>query len=436
MGFLNTATTITVTAKLTTEGRKRLIEQTNNIFSDFILGDSDANYRTSELLTTGHILANSGNVGENGGINDNIASGIIIHSKLYKGISTTNFTKSVEPNSNAINDSLVNLGETVVSGTNLTYIMIDRNNNTTQFTNLFKSLNLPILLDDRTTFTGKTSAQGGWSNTAFSGFAADRVLLAIINNNSYGELIDGKSIKCTLPLYTGYTSGGVPTGMTNFDIYSTFPATNQWNTEDLDNQYEDKSTIAEGLFGPGPNATYLVSDSIQPPNDNTNLSWSTGYDTFRPFEINNKRLINVNSVPTTGVHRDEAIGFASLDKGVLAFTHPTIVNNIATNFSGDPSTGIATNDLGLYFYTGDTYNVTIDSILNNLVQNIICKANAGEFYKSENETISNGHTPVRISEIGIVAYAQPTDLLAIGKLDRQITKLKNDSVIFDVRIVI
>ena len=133
---------------------------------------------------------------------------------------------------------------------------------------------------------------------------------------------------------------------------------------------------------------------------------------------------------------DQVVGFVSLDKGVVALTHPGIVNNIAINFTGDTETGTATNDLGLYFYTGGTYNTTIDSILNNLVQNIVCKAGIGEFWKSENETISNGHDDVRISEIGIVAYGNPNDLLAIGKIDRQVIKKKNGFVIFDVRIVI
>ena len=272
------------------------------------------------------------------------------------------------------------MGETVVSGSNLTYVTINRNNNTSAFTNLFKSLNLPIILNDIETFTGRTSQQGGWAATAFSGFAADNVLLGIINNNSYGELIDGKSIKCTLPIYTGYTIGGVGTGITTFDIYSTFPKTEQWKKKDLDFQYEDNSTYAEGLFGAGPNVTYLVSDNIQPPNDDPSLSWATGYDTFKPFSVNDKQLININTVLPSGLHADQVVGFVSLDKGVVALTHPGIVNNIAINFTGDTETGTATNDLGLYFYTGGTYNTTIDSILNNLVQNIVCKAGIGEFW--------------------------------------------------------
>jgi len=435
MGFLASANTITVTAKLTRNGREKLLKQSNIIFSDFILGDSDANYNTKGVLRTGGILSNSGNLGENGGVNDNIAAGIDIDSKLYKDSGVV-FTKSVESKSNVISDTIVNLGETVVSGENLTYYVIDRTDNNSSYTNLFKSLNLPITTNEVNRFTSLDSADGGWLNTAFSGFGADKVLIGVINNDSYGELIDGKSIKCTLPIGTAFTPTGEVSGITTFDIYSTFPKTSQYSRMDLNNQYEDLSTIASGLFGSQPNATYLVSDDIKRPNNDINLSWSTGYDTFKPFTINRKELININSVTTSGIIKDEAVGYACLDKGVLVFTNPTIVDNIVTNFTGDSSTGTITDDMGFYYYSGGTFNTTVDSILNNLVQNIVCIAGRGEFYRSENQTIDNGFDDVRISEIAIVSNGDPNDVLAIGKIDRQVIKKKNDFVIFDVQIVI
>ena len=82
----------------------------------------------------GTILSNSGNLGENGGVNDNIAAGIDIDSKLYKDSGVV-FTKSVEPNSNVIADTVISLGETIVSGTNLTYTILDRSDNTSSYTN-------------------------------------------------------------------------------------------------------------------------------------------------------------------------------------------------------------------------------------------------------------------------------------------------------------
>ena len=49
--------------------------------------------------------------------------------------------------------------------------------------------------------------------------------MGVIDNSKYGEIIDGKSVKLTLPVYTGFTSGGTGTGITTYDIYSTFPRT-------------------------------------------------------------------------------------------------------------------------------------------------------------------------------------------------------------------
>ena len=57
MGFINTANTITIRARLTDLGREKLLTNNNTIFSHFILGDSDANYNTNEKLTTGKIIS-------------------------------------------------------------------------------------------------------------------------------------------------------------------------------------------------------------------------------------------------------------------------------------------------------------------------------------------------------------------------------------------
>jgi len=438
MGFLSTADTITITAKLTNSGRKRLLKENNQILSHFILGDSDANYHTSAALPTGLVLGTTGDLGD--GIDagtykiddETFYTNYKVKSKLYVN-NTTTTKKSVDPNSSSIRDTVENLGEVIVSGVNLTYSIIDKNDNTSDLTNIFKTLSLPILETRKNVFTGTTSAQGGWLDTAFSGFATNRVLIAVINNNSYGEIIDGKTIKCSLPIYTGYTGAGVPTGATQFDFYSTFIKSGQYSRVNLDEFYIDKSIYTEGLFGIGSCVSYLVSDELGRPNDSATLSWSTGYDTFKPFSINNKQMINTINIPSTSTHADTIAGIAYLDKGIMAFTHPDIVNNIATDFSGDTATIIENDNLGLYFYTASTYNTTIDSIDNQLVQNVLCKAERGEFYRSQNETIDVNDI-VRISEVAITDVTGA--VLAVGKPDRQILKLKNDFVIFDVQIVV
>ena len=431
MGFINSANTITITARLTKLGREKLLTNTNTIFSHFTLGDSDANYNTSVKLPTGKVPANSGNLGANSTTNDNINDGATVVSRLYVTTPPV-FKKQVEPNSSNIGMSITEIGEVTVSGSNLTYVEIDKSNSSTDFTNLFKSLSLPLTPSNINLFTGTTSQNGGWVDTAFSGLGASKVLLGVIDNTQYGELIDGKTIKMSLPIATGYTSGGSVTGITTYDIYSTFPKTTIIKT-DLDSSYEDNSDYPRALFGNQINVAYLVSDNIQKPNNDSSKSWSTGYDSFKPFSLNGKELINVQTISTTNINSDKVIGVAYLDKGIIAITEPSIVDNIALNFSGDSNTNTITNGLGLYYFSSSTYNTKVDSIQFDLVQNIVCIAARGEFYNSQNETITV-NDDVRISEIAITDVAG--NILAIGKTDRHIVKKKNDFVVFDVQIII
>ena len=432
MGFTGSATTVTIRARLTKLGRQKLLTNSNTVFSHFILGDSDANYYTSELLPSGTVPTTSGNLAYlTGTTSDNIAEGSGVNSKLYKTISPGT-QKVVEQNSAAINTVLREIGETTVSGSNLSYLTIIKSATTTDFTNLFKSLSLPLTVPNINTFSNTLSANGGWSDTPFSGLGVSNVLLAVIDNDKYGELIDGKSIKMTLPVYTGYTTGGTPTGVTTYTLYSTFPKTTLPNTV-LDFQYKDRSSYPQLLFGNQINVAYLVSDDIQKPNNDTLKSWSTGYDSYKPFSQGDKETINVQTVTSTGINSDRIAGIAYLDKGILAITDQTIVNNIATDFSGDSTTNIINDSIGLYYYSADTYNTVIDSIQNDLIQDIICIAGRSEFYNTQNPTFDIEDN-VRISEIGITDVSG--NILAIGKTDRHIVKCKNDIVIFDVQIVI
>jgi hypothetical protein len=340
--------------------------------------------------------------------------------------------KSVERNSAKINTSVTNIGETMVSGESLTYVSIDKTNTADENINYFKSLSLPIKRADINVFTGTTSQNGGWSDTSFNSLGNQKVLMGVIDNDEYGEIIDGKSFKISLPVYSGYTTGGTPTGITTYNVYSTFPKTTIPKT-DLDGHYVDRSSYPQSLFTRRVNVAYLVSDEVQKPNNDSTKSWSTGYDSFKPFSLNGKELINVQTVTSTGINADKIVGVVYLDKGIFAITDQTIVDNIATNFSGDTDTDTTNNSLGLYYYTAGTYNTVVDSIQKDLVQNIVCIAARGEYYNSQNETLTVTDD-VRISEIGITDVGG--NVLAIGKTDRHIVKKKNDFVIFDVQIVI
>ena len=432
MGFQNSATTVTIKAELTKLGREKLLTNNNSVFSHFMLGDSDANYYTSEILPSGTIPVNSGNLAFiSGSSNDNIAEGVGVNSKLYVTVSPR-YRKPVERNSSAINPTLREVGETTASGSSLSYITISKSATTSEFTNLFQSLSLPLNSKQIYNFTTRLTVDQGWADTSFTSLGASNVLLAVIDNDSFGEMVNGQSIKMTLPVYTGYTTGGTPTGVTTYTLYSTFPKAKQ-NNAVLDFQYKDTSIYPQALFGNQINVVYLVSDDIQRPNNDPTKSWSTGYDSYKPFSQGDKETINVQSVTSTGINADKVVGVVYLDKGIIAITDTTIVDNIATNYSGDPETNTINDSLGLYSYTGGSYNTVIDSIQNDLVQDVLCIAGRSQFYSTQNKTFTINDN-VRISEIALTDSRG--NILAIGKTDKHVIKTKNDIIMFNVQIVI
>jgi len=432
MGFQDSATTVTIKAELTKLGREKLLTNNNSVFSHFMLGDSDANYYTSEILPSGTIPVNSGNLAFiSGSSNDNIAEGVGVNSKLYVTVSPKH-RKPVERNSSAINPTLREVGETTASGGNLSYITISKSATNSEFTNLFQSLSLPLNSKQIYNFTTRLTVDQGWADTSFTSLGASNVLLAVIDNDSFGEMVNGQSIKMTLPVYTGYTTGGTPTGVTTYTLYSTFPKAKQ-NNAVLDFQYKDTSIYPQALFGNQINVGYLVSDDIQRPNNDPTKSWSTGYDSYKPFSQGDKETINVQSVTSTGIDADKVVGVVYLDKGIIAITDPTIVDNIATNYSGDPETNTINDSLGLYSYTGGSYNTVIDSIQNDLVQDVLCIAGRSQFYSTQNKTFTINDN-VRISEIALTDSRG--NILAIGKTDKHVIKTKNDIIMFNVQIVI
>ena len=60
MGFINSATTFNIKGKLTPAGRERLANGASSLITNFILGDSDANYNVYSGLTFGQIPDFSG----------------------------------------------------------------------------------------------------------------------------------------------------------------------------------------------------------------------------------------------------------------------------------------------------------------------------------------------------------------------------------------
>ena len=398
MGFNSTANTTTLTAKLTPLGRQRLVSTNNGLITTFSLGDSDANYYAALPLTTGEVPSAGGDIGPNSTNSNSTAQNTQLRSTLIVNPSGAS-RKAVETQSSTISTESVNIGVTTISGSNITQVSIDRNDsNTDSYVNLFYSFGLPLTSTDDTKFTGTTFGNGGYSDTALSGLAQTEILVFALNNANYGDVLDGKTIRFTLP-----TSAGT------YTMYSTFQSKGSQNSVE-DGNIRDTSPTANNF---GSNIAMLFSDTIMRPNGgDATLSWATGYNTVKPFSINNKRLFNLQTNSNLALTADTAVGIAYLDKGILVITNPTIL----AAYDAVTATGAS---------------VTFNSVSTNVFQNITCIANRGEFGGSTNITFSSSDTP-RISEIGL--FDSFGNLIALGKTDRHITKNVNEIKVFNVKI--
>ena len=403
MGFNSTAATINLTAKLTPMGRQKLISTNNALITSFSLGDSDANYYTNLSLITGEVPASGGDVGPNSTVSNGVTSNVSLKSLLV--LNSNGITKKpVQGQSINVISEVTSNGVTTARTSNLTRLTINRTNvNTDPLTNLFYSFGLPLNSNDDALYTGVTYANGGYSDTALSGLPTNNVFVMAIDNSQYGELIDGKTLHINLP-----------TSATTYDIYGTYMNKNAALTTE-DANYYDTSVVANNI---GKNIVCLFSDSIQKPNNDSSLSWATGYGLNKPFSLNQKQLFNLQTNSNLSQVSDVPVGIAYLDKGIIVITHPTIVANCGTNVT----TGATTSAYA-----------TFDSVSTNVYQNITCIADRGEFGSSTNKTFSNGDSP-RFSEVGL--YDNLGNLIAIAKADRQITKNINEFVALGIKITI
>jgi hypothetical protein len=405
MGFNSTAATVTITAKLTPIGRQLMVRNNNSLITSFSLGDSDANYNASVALSTGEVPTGGGDVGPNSSVsnsvnpNANLKSVLVVNGngvlkKLVENTSTTIISEQV------LNGQVIDL-----SGTSLTQNTIDRNNYTTDpLVNLLYSFGLPLSYDDDVKFTGTTFASGGYSNTAFSALSKSNVVVFGIDNSQYGEILDGKAIKFVLP-----TSAGT------YTMYSTYQNKGATLSSE-DANYRDTST-ATNIFGD--NIAFLFSDTILQPNGgDTTLSWATGFNTLKPFSLNQKQLYNFRTDTNVGLTADTIVGVAYLDKGFLVITDPTIV----ADYGAVNTTGAT---------TGAT--VTYNSVSTNVYQNVTCLASRGEFGSSTNSTYTGLENP-RISEVGL--YDSLGNLIAFGKSDKQIEKNVNELLALGIKITL
>jgi hypothetical protein len=400
MGFNNTTPSINLVAKLTPLGRKRLVSTNNALISTFSLGDSDANYYTALPLNSGEIPSLAGDIGPMNSIGNSVTDNVFLKSLLYVNRNGV-IKKSVETQSSTIVSELVSNGFITISGTNLTRLVIDRNSyDTNNLVNLYYSFGLPLNSDMDNKYTGVTNNIGGYSDTAFSGLSTTNIAVFAVDNTTYGETIDGKSIKMVVPTTAG-----------TYTIYSTFQNKNIPLTVEDANHF-DISTNAQVINN---NIAFLFSDDINKPNSDSTLSWATGWDTYKPFSLNKKQLFNFQTNTNLSLTADTIVGVAYLDKGLIVLTHPTIVNNL-----GELTSGATTAS-----------TISFDSLSTDIYQNITCIADRGEFGTSTNPTIGSGDSP-RISEVGL--YDNLGNLIAVAKTDRHIVKNVNEFIALGIKI--
>lgn len=398
MGFLDNTTNYELIAKLTPQGRMKLITSTNALIKTFSLGDSDAYYAASSGLTGGEVPAVSGNY--NGEDVSNGGSNYMFRSTLNYNGNTDK--KPVDVASISVTSSYEHLGENTIyfSGGVISQDAINLDDiQTDKLTNLYYSFGLPTSNQEFNLYTGLTVSQGGLADTAFSGIAQTNILVLGIDNSEYSELIDGKTIKVD-----------IETSASTYTIYGTYENKGTALTN------EDAAVVDTSLniarFGP--NRTMLFSDDIQKPNNDSGKSWSTGYAQTKPFSVNAKELYNITSNVNTSKVADKPVGIAYLDKGFIVITEPTIVDAYNTSFLGTTGTSISYN-----------------TIRNKVSQSITCIANRGEFGVSNNTTWSAGDTP-RITEVGL--FDSSNTLIAIGKLNKTYEKSADDFVAFNITI--
>lgn len=214
-------------------------------------------------------------------------------------------------------------------------------------------------------------------------FVADLDKLPVPNNmflifeipsKTYGEIIDGKSVKLTMPWWSGQTHTspinkylGIPhhykaSPPTTVEIYGTYNKSGL-NVYNLDNTLSEKDMSMQDL-GSRPdlslpisnyesNVVLLFSDTIQQPFEAPTGSWSSGHNNV----INGVSVFNPNAREKNlyDYLNDTCVGVAFLDKGFVVITHPTFVDSFFVNALGGKlgTGGTLSNPVKTYDYYGN-----------------------------------------------------------------------------------
>lgn len=225
--------------------------------------------------------------------------------------------------------------------------------------------------------TLQTIGATNFVSTAYSKLPVpnDLFLVLDIKPNQYGAIIDGKSIKLTLPYWSGATSShpvneylGImdhySSTQSTINLYGTYNNSKLNITGGLDNILSELDLSMKDIGSPidlskpisnyESNVVLLFSDTIQTPYLNSVGSWADGHADV----IDGTKVFKVNAEvkETYNYFNDKCVGVAYLDKGFIVITHPKIVDSVFINsFNGTiVSGGTITQPYKVYDMYGST----------------------------------------------------------------------------------
>jgi hypothetical protein len=382
--------------------------------------------------------------------------------------------KQIESSQKSVDVVLVpfeNVGWKTTTGTSLTFTAVQRDpDNGRPFSNLYTSFKLPLTSGQSTTYNST------WVDSGMSGLNQSDVIVVGIADNQYGELIDGRTIKFTIPNITGGT----------YTLYSSFYEPKPFSSDNSEQASYFGARRIEGKPVGSPdlastNISFLFSDDIKLPTiatSNDRVSdWSDGWQTgaipngYDGGNIDTFRFSDTVSVSNTpkayAQTADLPVGICYLDKGFMVITDPTIVNNFKYSAGTEDGTtaysGLSSGYTNLYYTASTSASSEYYTFEKEWVLSVNIVADSGEFYITENQSAADGSRPYYgaggkdtgmefktpfgdinkiwdisdisstfITEVGL--YDAQNRLLAVAKPDRPIEKPKNTPVTLTLKM--
>lgn len=342
---------------------------------------------------------------------------------------------------------------TTLNGSGLTYTLCDRTNGTSKEANYFVSFNLPYQYDYLS--SGSTLSL---SHPELFQLNVDKIVISPIPKSYYNEIIDGRSLTLKVPQLSGGTAISAKTIVSS--TYSTL------------SKFENNVLL-------GSNVAFLFCDEINLPytgktgsgaiSHSSVTTWNTTNYTDRPAAVPYTDLdaidINTDSRPWSAVNTsvsvpqnyptntnqgynyDIPVGFVSLDKGFIVYTHPAIVNNIPWSLGQEEYTNALNTSSGttnIYFSASSVSQAEFIDISINFKTTVVCLALPQEFYFTNNPSwdlaynlteltnATNGFQSVYVTEIGL--YNRNNELVAVAKLSEPLEKTYTNIINFTLDI--